>query len=135
MAYMSQERKRALTPGIKAVLKKYGVKATIGVHNHSTIVVICREGPLDIIANAHECAQAGADYNPAAWENCRYLTVNKYWVDSNYTGTVKDFLNELIAACNVGNHDRSDIQSDYFDVGWYIDIRVGTWDKPYEVVG
>jgi hypothetical protein len=35
---------------------------------------------------------------------------------------------------NDGNHDNSDIQSDYFDVGWYISINVGRWDKPYELV-
>jgi hypothetical protein len=34
----------------------------------------------------------------------------------------------------VGNHDRSDIQSDYFDVGWYVDINIGRWNKPYALV-
>jgi hypothetical protein len=34
---------------------------------------------------------------------------------------------------NVGNHDRSDIQSDYFDVGWYVDVNVGAWNQPYEL--
>jgi hypothetical protein len=32
-----------------------------------------------------------------------------------------------------GNHDRSDIQSDYFDVGWYVDVNIGSWNRPYEV--
>jgi len=41
------------------------------------------------------------------------------------------FLTELKDAMNVGNYDRSDMQSDYFDVGFYIDINVGNWDKPY----
>ena len=35
----------------------------------------------------------------------------------------------------VGNHNNSDISTDYFDVGWYIDINIGKWDKPYEVTG
>jgi hypothetical protein len=34
---------------------------------------------------------------------------------------------------NDGNYDNSDIQSDYFSVGWYIDVNVGKWDKPYTV--
>jgi hypothetical protein len=33
----------------------------------------------------------------------------------------------------VGNHDRSDSMTDYFDVGWYISINVGKWNKPYEM--
>jgi hypothetical protein len=31
----------------------------------------------------------------------------------------------------VGNHNRSDIMSDYHDVGWYVDINIGQWNKPY----
>jgi hypothetical protein len=25
--------------------------------------------------------------------------------------------------------------TDYFDVGWYIDIKIGKWDKPYNFTG
>jgi hypothetical protein len=32
---------------------------------------------------------------------------------------------------NIGNHDRSDSQTDYFDVGFYTDISIGRWDTPY----
>jgi len=24
--------------------------------------------------------------------------------------------------------------TDYFDVGWYNDIRIGDWNKPYQMV-
>jgi hypothetical protein len=34
---------------------------------------------------------------------------------------------------NTGNHDNSDSQTDYFDVGWYVDVKVGKWNKPYIV--
>jgi hypothetical protein len=36
-----------------------------------------------------------------------------------------------MTAMNDGNHDRSDIQTDYFDVGWYVDVNIGRWNKPY----
>ena len=45
----------------------------------------------------------------------------------------KNFLSEVIPAMNNGNHDNSDIQTDYFDVGWYIDVNIGKWNKPYTV--
>ena len=46
------------------------------------------------------------------------------------------FYEELLGAMNgVGskysNHDNSDIQTDYFDVGWYVDVNAGIWNKPY----
>jgi len=28
-------------------------------------------------------------------------------------------------------YDRSDIQTDYFDIAYYIDINVGQWNKDY----
>jgi len=44
MSYMSQEKKKQLAPAIKAVLKKYGVKGSIGVRHHSSLVVNIKEG-------------------------------------------------------------------------------------------
>ena len=47
MAYVSQEMKKELAPGIKAVLKKYGMKGSISINNHSSLVVTLQEGPLN----------------------------------------------------------------------------------------
>ena len=44
----------------------------------------------------------------------------------------KEFLMELKSAMMNGNHDRSDIMTDLFDVGWYIDINIGRWNKAYQ---
>jgi hypothetical protein len=64
-----------------------------------------------------------------------YEQVNPYHFKSHYSGKALAFLTEVLAAMNGGNHDRSDIQSDYFDVGWYVDVNIGKWDAPYEVLG
>ena len=134
MAYVSQETKKALAPQIKAVLKKYGMKGTIAVNHHSTLVVNIREGRLDVISNyikvakpEHEVVEGRHDVNP-------------YWMKDFYDGEVLDFLLELKDAMNatpdgkIANHDKSDVMTDYFDVGWYIDINIGTWNKPYTLV-
>ena len=49
MAYMNQEQKKQRAPQIKKVLKKYGLKGTIGVRNYSTLYVTIKEGALDFI--------------------------------------------------------------------------------------
>ena len=46
MAYISQETKKELAPAIKAVLKKYGMKGTIGIDRHTSLRVRVKEGPL-----------------------------------------------------------------------------------------
>ena len=47
MAYIGQKEKKELAPGIKAVLKKYGMKGTIGIDNHSGLKVNLKEGVID----------------------------------------------------------------------------------------
>lgn len=113
MAYMSQSNKKTLAPGIKAVLKKYGMKGTISVGNHSTLMVTLTSGKIDF--------------------GTMFADVNTYWIHDHYEGVAKNFLMELKEAMMVGNYDHSDIQTDYFCVGWYISIRIGKYNKPYIV--
>ena len=133
MAYMSQDRKSALSPAIKAVLKKYGVKGSLAVRNHSTLVLNIKSGPIDFISNLNKvCAVApGADrygaYRPAVGS----IDVNPYHYRDHFDGKALAFLSEVMPVMNNGNHDNSDIQSDYFDIGWYIDVNIGSWNKPY----
>lgn len=123
MAYVSQELKKSLSTSIKAVLKKFKMKGTIAVRHHSTLVVNISQGALDVIGNLKKTTGKEFTY--------QYVDVNPYSIDQNYSGKVKQFLSELKSAMMHGNHDNSDIQTDYFDVGWYIDINVGQWNKPY----
>lgn len=130
MAYVSQELKTRLAPRIKAVLKKYGVKGTLAVGNHTTLVLNIKSGKIDFIKNFNETFAPGLKPSQPAKD---HIDVNPYWYHEHFSGKAKKFLAELIAAMNDGNHDRSDIQTDYFDVGWYTSINIGRWNKPYEV--
>ena len=57
---------------------------------------------------------------------------NPYWYKEHFSGEAKELLIKLFTAIDNGNHDNSDIQSDYFDVGWYKEINIGKWDRPYQ---
>ena len=136
MAFMDQRQKAFLAPAIKAVLKKYDMKGTIGVRNHSTLVVNISQGALDIISNMYEIAMTKPDsfYARDRAPKPLYMQVNAHWIGENYSGKCKEFLMALGDVMDVGNHDRSDIQTDYFDIGWYKDINIGQWDKPYQFI-
>jgi hypothetical protein len=114
MAYMSQENKKQLAPAIKAVLKKYNMKGTISVRNYSTLEVNIKSGSIDF-----NVGDRG------------YTQVNHYWIETNYEGIAQEFLLELNAAMNVGNWDKSDRQTDYFNVKFYTQINIGDYSKPY----
>lgn len=141
MAYMSQERKAQIAPVIKSILKKYGVKGSLAVRHHSTLVLNITQGPIDFIENYIETdklkpyAKYMSDDQVAYIRKNRSLDVNVYWYKEHFSGKALKFLEEIIPAMNVGNHDRSDIQTDYFDVGWYVDVNIGKWNKPYAFSG
>ena len=135
MAYVSQELKSKLSPAIKAVCKKYGIKASIAVRNHMTLCLNIKSGAIDFIGNSNRVC--GADFYQVARgfkpNTTGYDQVNPYHFQSHYDGDAKAFLSEVLAVMNDGNWDKSDIQSDYFNVGWYVDVNIGSWNKPYSV--
>lgn len=127
MAYMSQEKKAKIAPVIKSILKKYKVKGSLAVRNHSTLVLNLKSGSIDFIANYGNTPEARMDAEKFG------IQVNPYWYKDHFTGKAKAFLSEVIPAMNCGNHDNSDAMTDYFDVGWYVDVNIGRWNKPYTV--
>jgi hypothetical protein len=138
MAYMNQERKADLAPAIKAVLKKFGMKGTIGVSNYSTLIVNLQSGDLDLIEEANafnrEFAQrTGQKFYPVT----DYYQANPYkGADAYADSVVGQFFKELTAAMR-GKiwYDNSDIMTDYFDTAYYMEINVGKWNKPYVFTG
>lgn len=133
MAYVSQSLKKTLAPAIKAVCKRYGVKATLSVQNHSTLCLNIKSGKIDFIGNANEVCgndhyQVSRGFTP---NKSGYDNVNVYHYKNHYSGVALKFLSEVIPLMNYGNHDNSDIMTDYFDVGWYVDVNIGKWDQPY----
>jgi hypothetical protein len=116
MAYMNQEKKAKIAVAMKPVLKKYGLKATLSVHNHSSISVNIKSGSIDF----------GGDN----------IQVNPYWLEDHYKDKPKALkaLQEIKKALLVADwFDKSDIQSDYFHTAYYYHINVGKWNKPYEL--
>ena len=122
MAYVSQEDKKALAPAIKAVLKKYNMKASISVNNHSTLAVNIKEGVID--------------FSDDFTHGDGYIQVNEYWIDDNYAGVKGDFFNELLAAMKGPKYfNDDDAMTDYFSRSHYTNINVGKWNKPYNYTG
>lgn len=135
MAYMSQEKKARLAPQVKAVLKKYGVKGSLSIRNHMALVLTLRSGRIDFIGNSNRvCGSSQYQVSQGFRVNTSgYCDVNPYWFQEHYDGQALECVRELMEALNDGNHDHSDIQSDYFNVGWYVDLKIGKWNQPYVV--
>jgi len=139
MAYMSQEKKSKIAPTVKKILAKYGVKGSLAVSNHMTLVLNVKSGGIDFIQNYKDTVDERTyHHSKQYWHDGRVvdsLNVNPYWYHEHFTGNAKDFLTEIFTAMNDGNHDNSDVQSDYYDIGWYVDVNIGKWNKPYQLIG
>ena len=138
MAYINQETKQSISTLLKPVLTKYGMKGTLSVRNHSTLILTLSSGVLDIIGNHNEVLENNSwGERPGTSNSSRkaegYIQVNVYHVSNSYSGKVREFLEEVLSVMNRGNRDNSDISTDYFDVGWYVSLFVGKWVKPYSL--
>lgn len=137
MAYMNQEKKRKIMDKVKPILKKYGMKGTFSVRNHSTITLTLTEGPIDFIGDLKQERQFGYVTDRLDKDKMREryeLDINPYWFHEHYDGDSYFFLKEIIPAMKSADwFDNSDAQIDYFSTAYYFDVRVGKWNKHYNL--
>jgi hypothetical protein len=122
MAYMNQEKKAKIAAKLKPVLKKYGVKGSLSVRNHSSIMLTLKAGAIDFFE----------DYGDREDARKFGIQVNPYWFHDHFAGKSKEFLTEAFDALKSADYyDNSDAMTDYFDTAYYYGINVGKWNKPY----
>lgn len=133
MAYMNQERKAQIAAEIKKVIPA-GWKYTLAVRNHSTIVLNISQAPIDLLENARQADAKKGFGGPSHIGS--YLQVNTHSIERSFMGEALDVMTKLNAALNLegtpqANWDKSDVQTDYFNVGWYVDINIGRYNDPF----
>lgn len=126
MAWINKEEVNAKRAAIQACLKRYGLKGSISGSNSSTLTVNVTEGKL--------CFSGMYNGNVNDYIAGDNFTVSRHWIDLRWNGEANKFLKEMFAIMDEGNHDNSDINTDYFDVGWYSYINIGKWNKPYQLI-
>lgn len=135
MAYMNQTKKATIAAAVKPILAKYGMKGSLSVRNHSTIVLKLTSGPIDFIGDLSTQRMFGyvnVELNKDEMRKRYELDINPYWYHEHYTGESLAFLSEIIPAMKGADwYDRSDISTDYFDTAYYYNVNVGSWNKPY----
>lgn len=124
MAYMSKEQKAEIAILLKKAFdksaKERGFSYTLSIRNYSAICMNIKKGSVDffkehkreeeIIERGHTSIQHNAD---------------------SFGKEAKAILDKALKCLNLRNYNNSDIMTDYFDVGHYVEINIGNWDKPY----
>src|SRR5699024_2654695 len=124
---MTQELKKQMTPAIRKVLKKYGMKGSIAAPNHMQLRVTLSGGQLDLIGNHIETYKNSPqvrmtkndndvhklkeiEHNIKQLEESQSMKVNPHSIDTRFSDEASEFLNELAEAMNAGNWNNSDVQ-------------------------
>ena len=131
MAYIDQAQKSSIAANLKKIVPA-GWKYSLAIRNHSTLVLTITQAPVDLLGeyishvNANR-ARRGDDPIHA----CDHRQVNRYYLEEQFSGQTLEIMSRILSACMEGNHDNSDSQTDYFDVGWYVDINLGAYGRPF----
>lgn len=120
MAYIGQEKKRKVAAELKKIVPS-DWKWSLRIRHHSELIFTVFAGPAELVTLENG-------------EIAEYVGVNVYYLDRYFSGETLELMEKIHAAMMHGNHNNSDPMTDYFDVGWYTDIDLGRWDKPYKVV-
>lgn len=127
MAYINQEGKKKVAIAMNKVAQKYGLKFSLSIRHHSTLVCKIKSGKVDFIGNFNENQRDDERKIERG-----YFELSEYSLDSKYSGQVLECVKEIISALKSADwYDDSDIQTDYFNTAYYIDIKVGEYDAPY----
>ena len=126
MAYMSQEHKKEIAVLLKEVMPKKW-KYSLAVNNHSTIVLTISKADVDLIGMHKQLSPENKD-------KVTNFQLNHYYLHNAYDGEVLEKMEEIVKVLNHKNYDNSDVQSDYFDVGHYVNLNIGNWKKPFELI-
>lgn len=138
MAYMSKAHKAEIAKLLKKEFgtdaKKRGFKYTLSVRNLSTIVMTISAGSIDFIGNANavrekEATRRNEEHHPREG----HYQVNVYSYDRHFTGKAGEIIKKAIKCLNLDNYDNSDVMTDYFDIGHYVELNIGSWDKAYKL--
>lgn len=126
MAYVDQAKKAKIAAELKRVVPE-GWRYSLAVRHHSTIVCTITAAPFGLLR-----AVAPSEYFDP--ETATHYEVNPYHVRACFSDEcAADVVESIIGALNTDNHDRSDSQTDYFDVGHYVALKIGTWKRPFKV--
>jgi hypothetical protein len=122
MAYISANSTRMIRNALKERFKN--TKFSVRNSNHTAIHVTILSAPDGFVKDENGVPLPEAQ-------------INQYHYKNNGTHHVKVVEEMLSIINNAGekpNYDRSESQFDHFDVGYYVSLHQGAWNKPFKIV-
>jgi Large polyvalent protein associated domain 29 len=119
MAYITAKQVKEKREQIKKLFPaKHGWKFSIKTLNYSTIKLSVLEAPIELREDTSK----------------HYEQMSKYRFSDRKNVIGADLLQIMFDIINQGNYNNSDIQTDYFDIGFYTSITIGEWNIPFKCI-
>jgi len=116
MAYINAEKSKQIRENLKREFSsKDGWSFSVSIANYMKLYVKILKAPID--------------FGVEKYQSVYYKSIDRY-----FKGEAATALNRIAEICNEGNFDHSDSMSDYFHVGWYFDLTIGDYEKPFQFV-
>lgn len=116
MPYISSEDMKSIRDTLKKEFP--GFKLSVRKIHHSTVSVTILRG--------------NVDFNLG---DKKYQAVNPYHYQSHFEGQALQVISQIFAIIKGTKEQTFHDDSDYGSIpSFYIDISIGSWDKPYELV-
>lgn len=128
MAYVSEQIITKARTALKALNKEYGVKATISGKGSTDMCLTISEGKIDFIGNFCENTKTNRRMHDTQ------QVIDWVHLESSFSGIALEYLDKAKAIMYADHWDKSDIQSDYFNCSFFVNINIGRWNKPYKLV-
>lgn len=135
MAYISQEEKKAIVKALKDIVPK-NWKVTYGVNHHSTFVMRISEADINLPYEFRYVDRDDVERNADGCHHTHVLSESAGTYYGSYRFVSPDVLVLFKSICETihsvgGWFDNSDLMTDYHNTAFYVDIKFGTWDKPF----
>ena len=130
MAYMNQERKRAITPIVKAILDQWGLKGRFKVEEGNTLVLTITEGK-DMFRSADVEIRDRDSADPVV--NVNVFHIDYTCKNEGFSEADESALNQIRRAMYTGAEktgseamdEAHEQHLDYANPSWWIKIQIG----------
>ncbi|RKW19470.1 MAG: hypothetical protein D8H94_00860 [Cardiobacterium sp.] len=151
MAYMNQQKKRCIADALQTVVPTDWQYALFVDDCKLSIIMEIQAAPVDFMAL--KAAQLRVELQRGQFSNLLMraddarrciealeqgevscLHLNTCHIEDEFPGEITALMVKIVAALNTGNYDSSCVMADHFDVGHYVELRIGYYTRPFRYI-
>lgn len=121
IVFLNQDAKKDIQVDLKKVIPPKW-KWSLSAKGARKLILTITAAPIDLLAELTR-----GDHHRG------YVELNQYHLDSEFKDkTLVNLFKKIYQILNKYNYDRSNASHDYFDVNYYVTVRIGKFDKPFQ---